>query len=91
MRVMSVYFNSILNMKINLLKREGRKVDTKTGFSEQIYWYAKNIVCLISNLCFLPFYLSTSSHPSQSSVVFFLEVESCFYLVILVSFSTSEA
>ena len=36
---------------------------------------------------FLPFYLSTSSHPSQSSVVF-LEVESCFYLFILVSLST---
>ena len=32
-------------------------------------------------------YLSTSSFPSQSSVVF-LEVESCFYLVIPVSFST---
>ena len=40
----------------------------------------------VSNFCFLPFYLSTSSRPSQSSVVF-LEVESCFYLVILVSFS----
>ena len=36
---------------------------------------------------FLPFYLSTSSNWSQSSVVFF-EVESCFYLVILVSFLT---
>ena len=42
----------------------------------------------VSNFCFLPFYLSTSSRPSQSSVVF-LEVESRFYLVILVSFSTS--
>ena len=48
---------------------------------------------------FLPFYLlppvtkfrcvfgGTSSRPSQSSVVF-LEVESCFYLVVSVSFST---
>ena len=40
-----------------------------------------------SNFCFLPFYLSTSSNWFQSSVVF-LEVETCFYLVILVSFLT---
>ena len=47
----------------------------------------KTYTRIIYNLCFLPFYISTSSRPSQSSVVF-LEVESCFYLVILVSFST---
>lgn len=29
MRVMNVYFNSILNMKINLLKREGKAVVTE--------------------------------------------------------------
>lgn len=29
MRVMSVYFNSILNMKTNLLKQEGKAVVTE--------------------------------------------------------------
>ena len=48
-------------------------------------WHSqeKNYTRIISNFCFLPFYLSTSSNWSQSSVVFF-EVESCFYLVIFV-------
>ena len=41
--------------------RQDKKVETKTGFSEQIYWYAKNIYSLY-NLqlmlsTFLPFYL----------------------------------
>ena len=58
-----------------------------TFFGANILQHKKKYTRIISNFCFLPFYLSTSSNWSQSSVVF-LEVESCFYLVISVSFLT---